>query len=133
MGYPRFEKIGVLASPLDLDRGIAVPFSDMIISPLQEVQITRGGSVHTTEWSNTDKRYMKVSVHDVAKLVRDDLIEFFEDLLIRWGLLTFTFYPTGTSGTSYTARLALEKMSEFDFKIIRGSGLADIDIILEVT
>lgn len=133
MGFPRFLKSGAANSPLDLDKSITVPWLDQSIKSYQDLQRTRGGSPHITEWSDTDTRYMEILCEGVSNALREDLIEFFESIQVRWGLNTFTFYPTGTTGTSYTARLAIDKMPEINWPTIRGTGRTNITLILEIS
>lgn len=132
MALPIYTKAGATGSPLTLDRGVAVPYHDANYTPNQSTVRTRGGQLRTAEWNTTDVQYMEVKHLGITAAKRDALVAFFSHAHVRWGMYTFTFQPEGAAGTSYTARLAIEKMGEVDWPTIRGMGRCDVILILEI-
>lgn len=121
---PIFTKAGATGSPLTLDGGIAMPYSDNWRVPNQAVAQTYGGELKASKRGVTIRKW-KLNIRNISRSNRDALVNFFNDANVDWFLNSFTFEPEGASGNSYTVRL--DSDTNLDWPVIRGMGLANVE------
>lgn len=100
---PRFYH--ATAGTVDLSRGLAFPYNkDGRRSPIQKIGLAVGGAVKVMDLGNVEY-FWDVDVSGENETNRDALLTFLSHASINYAENTFTFYPEGTAGSSYTVRL----------------------------
>jgi hypothetical protein len=122
---PRFYH--ATAGTVDLARGIVYPYNkDGVRSPIQKIGVAVGGAVKVMDLGNVEYTW-KIGIKGENETNRDALLTFLSHASINYAENTFTFYPEGIAGSSYTVRLW--DITGIDFPRTKAN-LYDIEITL---
>ena len=101
------------ATDVTFNKGIIYPFNkDGRRVPIQKVGVAVGGAVKVADLGNVGYDWPIIIKDDETK--RDAILTFFADADVNYRANTFTFYPTGAAGTSYTVRLWSAELDYYD-------------------
>jgi hypothetical protein len=106
-----------VAGTVDLSRGLIFPYNkDGRRSPIQKIGVAVGGAVKVIDFGNVEY-FWDIDITGESATKRDALLAFFD--AINYAENSFTFYPEGVGGSSYTVRLW--SIDNIDFPRTKGN------------
>lgn len=101
------------ATDVTFNKGLIYPYNkDGRRMPIQKIGYAVGGAVKVADFGNVVYFWDILIKDNVTK--RDALLAFFADADVNYAANTFTFYPEGAAGTSYTVRVISSDLDFYD-------------------